>query len=141
MVELANIKLRNVLREKKSGTYGVSVGASPSLYPRKEYTLTISFGCAPSRVPEMVYAAFQQIDSMKQVMPTAEDIQKVQEIQRRRHETNLKKTSFWLGQLDSYEWYGENPEHILDYPKLVDGLKAGDIQEAAGQIFRCQELC
>ncbi len=67
MVELANIKLRNVLREEKSGTYGVSVSASPSLYPRKEYTLTISFGCDPARVPEMVHAAFQQIDSLKQV--------------------------------------------------------------------------
>ena len=135
MVELAGIKLRNVLREEKSGTYGVSVSASPSLYPRKEYTLTVSFGCDPARAAEMVHAAFQQIDSLKQTMPVHEDVQKVQEIQRRRHETNLKENQFWLGQLYSYYWYGENPEHILDYPKLVDGLKAEDIQEAARKYF------
>ncbi len=135
MVELASIKLRNVLREEKSGTYGVSVSGSPSLYPRKEYTLTVSFGCDPARLAEMVHAAFQQIDSLKQTIPTYEDIQKVQEIQRRRHETNLKENQFWLGQLYSYCWYGENPEHILDYPKLVDGLKAKDIQEAARKYF------
>jgi zinc protease len=83
----------------------------------------------------LVHAAFQTIDSMKLAMPSAEDVQKVQEIQRRRHETNLKENQFWLGQLYSYSWYGENPEHILDYPKLVDGLKAGDIQDAARKYF------
>jgi len=135
MMELAGIKLRNVLREEKSGTYGVGVNGSPSLYPRKEYKLTVSFGCDPARVSELVHAAFQTIDSMKLAMPSAEDVQKVQEIQTRRHETNLKENQFWLGQLYSYSWYGENPEHILDYPKLVDGLKAGDIQDAARKYF------
>ena len=135
MVELANIKLRNVLREEKSGTYGVSVNGSPSLYPRKEYSLSISFGCNPARVTEMVNAAFQQMDSLKQVPPTTEDVQKVQEIQRRQHEINLKENQYWLGRLYSYYWHGENIEHILDYPQFVNELKASDIQDAAKKYF------
>jgi zinc protease len=135
MVELANIKLRNVLREEKSGTYGVNVSGSPSLYPRKEYSLTVSFGCNPVRVTEMVNAAFQQIDSLKQLLPTTEDVQKVQEIQRRQHEIHLKENQYWLRELHSSYWHGGNPEHMLDYPKLVNGLKANDIQDAAKKYF------
>jgi zinc protease len=135
MVELANIKLRNVLREEKSGTYGVNVSGSPSLYPRKEYSLTVSFGCNPVRVTEMVNAAFQQIDSLKQVLPTTEDVQKVQEIQRRQHEIHLKENQFWIRELHSAYWHHGNPEHLLDYPKLVNGLKANDIQNAAKKYF------
>jgi zinc protease len=135
MVELASIKLRNVLREEKSGTYGVSVNGLPSLFPRQEYSLTISFGCSPARVTELVNAAFQQIDSLKQVLPTKEDVQKVQEIQRRQHETNLKENQFWLGQLRAYYWHGEDLEKILNYPKLVNGLQANDIQVAAKKYF------
>ncbi|HVN47966.1 MAG TPA: insulinase family protein, partial [Bacteroidota bacterium] len=135
MVELASIKLRNILREEKSGTYGVSVNASPSLFPRKEYSLTISFGCNPERVAELVSTAFQQIDSLKQVLPTAEDVQKVQEIQRRRREVDLKENQFWMNQLHASYWHHGNPENVLQYPALVNELKASDIQEAAKKYF------
>ena len=135
MVELASIKLRNVMREDKSGTYNVSVNGSSSLHPRKEYSLSISFGCNPARVTEMVNTAFQQIDSLKQILPTADDVQKVQEIQRRRYEVNQKENQFWLNQLSWYYTHSEHPEEILQHRQLIEELKASDIQEAAKKYF------
>jgi zinc protease len=86
-------------------------------------------------VAELVQTAFQQIDSMKLVPPTAEDVQKVQEIQRRRREVDLKENRFWLGQLNSVYWYNIDPTHILEYPTFVNNLKPTDIQEAAKKYF------
>ena len=135
MLEYLNIKLREVMREDKSGVYNVNASGSPSLHPRKEYSITISFGCSPDRIDELVAAAIQQIDSLKQKQPADDYITKVKEIQRRQYEVNLKENRYWLNSLHSYYVNGGNPNGILRYPLLVDGLTAAAIQHAAKKYF------
>jgi zinc protease len=133
LLEYLNIKLREVMREDKSGVYGVSASGSPSLHPRKEYGLTISFGCSPARVDELVAVALQQIDSLKNTKPGDDYVVKVKEIQRRQHEVNLKQNGWWLNSLRFSYVNGGDPKGILRYPGLVDSLSASAIQEAAGK--------
>ncbi len=135
MLEALNIKLREVLREDKGGTYGVRASGSPTLYPRQEYSIRISWGCNPDRVEELVNTAFVQIDSlhMKPLEPMY--IEKVRETQRRTHEVNLKQNGFWLSNLSAYYSNKEDPQMILNYPRLVDSLTAETIQKTAGKYF------
>ena len=63
--QLLDIRLREVLREDKSGTYGASVGASCSHIPYPHYQVTVSFGSAPERTDELSKAVFGVIDSIK----------------------------------------------------------------------------
>ena len=135
MLEALNIKLREVLREDKSGTYGVGVSGYPSLYPRQEYHISVQWGCDPNRVDELVNAALQQIDSAKLKPFDPVYIEKVRETQRRSYEVNMKQNGFWLNNLRSYYTNNENPEMILNYPKFVDNLNAVDIQNAAKKYF------
>jgi zinc protease len=135
MLEALNIKLREILREDKGGTYGVRASGSPSLYPRQEYSIRISWGCNPDRVEELVTTALLQIDSLKMKPLDPMYIEKVSEIQRRTHEVNLKQNSFWLNNLGAYYSNNEDPKMILNYPKLVDGLTTGALQEAAIKYF------
>ncbi|MCX6121068.1 MAG: insulinase family protein [Ignavibacteriales bacterium] len=135
MLEALNIKLREVLREDKGGTYGVGAGGSPSLYPRQEYNISVRWGCNPERVDELVKVALQQIDSAKLKPFDPLYIEKVRETQRRGYEVNLKQNGFWLNNLYSYYANNENPEMILNYPKLVENLNAAAIQNAAKKYF------
>ena len=135
MLDALDIKLREVLREDKGGTYGVRASGSPSLYPRQEYYITISWGCNPDRVDELVNAALQQIDSAKLKPFDPLYIEKVRETQRRAHEVNLKQNGFWLSNLYSYYANNEDPEMILNYPKLVENLNAAAIQNAVKKYF------
>jgi zinc protease len=135
MLEALNIKLREVLREDKGGTYGVGVSGSPVLYPRQEYQISIRWGCDPKRVDELVNAALQQIDSAKLKPFDPVYIEKVRETQRRGYEVNLKQNGFWLNNLRSYYMNNEDPEMILNYPKLVENLTAGAIQAAVKKYF------
>jgi zinc protease len=135
MLEALNIKLREVLREDKGGTYGVRTSGSPSLIPRKEYSITISWGCNPDRVDELVKEALMQLDSLKIKQLDSITIEKVREIQRRTHEVNLKQNGFWLNNLQFYYSNNEDPKMILNYPKMVDHLKAQTIQEAVNKYF------
>jgi zinc protease len=135
MLEALGIRLREVLREDKGGTYGVGVSGAPSLFPRQEYSITISWTCNPKRVEELTRAALLQIDSLKTKPLDTLYIEKVSEIQRRSFETNLKRNGFWLANLQAYYTHNENPEMILNYPKLIDRLNAAAIREAIKKYF------
>ena len=135
MLEALDIKLREVLREDKGGTYGVSASGSPSRFPRQEYDITLRWGCDPARVDELVRDAFLQIDTLRTQPISPVYVEKVQEIQRRSFEVNIKQNGFWLSNLRAYYTNDDNPEMIMNYPKLVDGLTAGLLEEAFKKYF------
>jgi zinc protease len=135
LIEMLNIRLREVLREEKSGTYGGRAQGSSVLYPRKEYGVSISWGCNPARAGELVKTVVGILDSLKMEKPAQEYIDKVKEIQRRNHEVNTKENRYWLSNLRFYYSHGEDPEEILSYGALVDKLSAAAMQEAAKKYF------
>ena len=135
MMSVMRIKLREVLREDMSGTYGARIGGSLSLYPRSAYRITVSFGCEPARVDELTEAIFQVIDSMQVFGPDSSYIDKVKETQRRSFETQLEQNRFWLSNLVAYAMREQNPEIILNYPELINTLDPRMVQEAAKTFF------
>ncbi len=135
LMELVNIKLREVIREEKSGTYGIRTYGSPSLYPRKEYTVSVSWGCNPTRVEELVKTVMEQLDSLKTVKSGQVYVDKVKEIQRRNQEVNLKENRFWLSNFRLYYANEESPEEMLGYSKLVENLTTDAMQQAAKKYF------
>lgn len=131
MTDLLRIKLREVLREEKSGTYGVEVQQSTSHFPKPVYEIHIEFGCAPERVQELVANVFQQIDSLRQFEAAPGYLAKITETQLREREVNLKENRFWLNSLNSYYLHGQKPEKLLDLSRNVAGLNTKKIKKAA----------
>jgi zinc protease len=125
-----DIKLREVIREDKSGTYGVSVSSALNHFPKQNYKVTISFGCDPDRTEELINAIFQVIDSLQTFGPEDIYITKVRETQLRSYETNLKENTFWIRALQNYYFAGQDPELILKYPELVSTLTSDKIKNA-----------
>ncbi len=135
MADVLRIKLRETMREDMSGTYGTSVSASSSLYPKEEYGISITWGCAPDRVDEMIATVFSVIDSLKTYPVDPVYITKVSETQRRAFETNLEQNQFWLSSLVNYSFRGQDPAMILEYPELIRTLDPEMIRDAAGKYF------
>ncbi|MBI1804163.1 MAG: insulinase family protein [Ignavibacteriae bacterium] len=129
------IKLREVLREEKGGTYGVGVSATFERDPLPQYEIGIGFGCAPERVDELTKLAFAVIDSVKRFGIDSSYVQKVKETQRRERETSLKQNRFWLSNLQFYYDMGEDPRRILNYERLVETLRPMHLQQAAQYFF------
>jgi zinc protease len=130
-VDVLQIRLRDRLREQLGGTYGVSVGADPTPYPRQRYAVSVGFGSAPDRVDELTRAAFAEIDSLKKYGPTKTDIEKVKEIEIRELERGLRENRSWLSLLTTYLQNGWDPRDILAYGEQVKKLEASDIRDAA----------
>jgi zinc protease len=114
MTSILETRLRKVIREDMSGTYGVSVSRTYDLLPEPNYSIGISFGSDPERVEELVAAVFDEIQALQAEGPSPEDLQAATEQERRTKETNLKENGWWATQLRfSYE-YGSDPRLLVD---------------------------
>ncbi|MFI5310630.1 MAG: M16 family metallopeptidase [Gemmatimonadales bacterium] len=137
--ELLDIRLREVLREDKSGTYGVSVSGSCRNIPYEHYEMSIDFGSAPERVDELVASVFSVIEEVKAGTVSDSNFAKIREIQVRSHETGLKQNGSWLSSMMDADEDGRDQRDYLRYPELVKALTKEKIRDAARAYLRQQQ--
>jgi len=138
MTDMLRIKLRERLREDKSGTYFVRASSSFPHYPEERYIITISFGCSPDRVDELTTEVFSQIDSLRQFAGSGKYesyLQKVREINLRSLETNLKENRWWLGQLEFYNLHQLDTHKMLEIEQRIKERNLNEIKRAAETCF------
>jgi zinc protease len=135
MASVLRIKLREVLREDKGGTYGVGVNAFISRIPGERYRIQITFGCDPERVEELIDEVYNQIDSLKAEVVEDLYLNKVKQSQLLQRQKNIKENSFWLNQLGNYYFYNEDPRNIFKFEPMVEALSVTDIQAQAQQFL------
>lgn len=131
MADVLRIRLRELVREEESGTYGVSVRVSTERIPRPSLRLTVGFGCDPDRVDELKASVYDEIRRLQTEGPDAEHVAKVQQQDRRAREVQLRENGFWLASLESSWFNGEDPLLILRFDELVDSLTPEAIRAAA----------
>ncbi len=131
LVKLVNIKLRESLREEKSGVYGVSCSPNIVHYPKGWLEMTIQFGCAPENVDMLVKAANDVVEEIKKKGSDEKNLTKVKEISLREREVGLKENQFWLGTLSSNYMNGENILDLLHYNDWVNSLQGEDFRSFA----------
>ncbi|HVT39863.1 MAG TPA: insulinase family protein [Gemmatimonadaceae bacterium] len=137
--ELLDIRLREVLREDKGGTYGVAVSASCNHIPYQRAAVQISFGSAPERVDELTTAVFAVIDSIKAGVVSDSNMTKVREIALRAHETALKENEAWLGAMADADEDGRDQRDFLRTADLVKHLTREQLRNAARAHLNTQQ--
>ena len=129
--EILNIRLRESIREDKSGTYGVGGRVSLTNMPRPTFTTMVQFGCNPDRSEELVQACIDVFDKLRKEPPTADEMKKAKELHRRNREIGLKENGYWLSSIEQYLKNGEDLALIMDFEKRLDALTADDVFNAA----------
>ena len=135
MTQALAIKLREDLREDKSGVYGIGVTGTPSKYPKEKYSLSISFGCAPDRAQELIDEVMRQVDTIttKGIEPIY--LAKVKETIKSELETNLKENNYWMSRLQEWAWEGTDPKSVLTGKQAIDAVTGADVLTAAKQYL------
>lgn len=131
MREVLDIRLREVLREDKGGTYGVQVGGTINAIPEPRYSLVVQFGSAPERLDELTQAAWAVIDSLRKANVTADELTKAREIQRRARETSMKQNSWWVGRMLGALQEGRPLDSFVGEEKLIEATTPATIRAAA----------
>jgi zinc protease len=135
--DVLSIKLREELREKRGGTYNVGVRGSTTGKPYNRYSFTVSFVCDPDRAADLLSAAKAEIDSVRSGEVTAEDVEKVQEQQRRSRETSMESNGFWVSALDqAFTSDSVEPLDILRYDNLVQSSTPETVSATANEYLQ-----
>jgi zinc protease len=124
-------KLREVLREDLSGTYGVSVSPNYTKIPTESYTFPIQFGCNPQRTQELVKVIFQEIENLKKNGPSEKQVSDVREQLIRDFETNMQQNGYLLSQIYLRYQFPEDLGKFFGLPEYYKTLNAKIIWEAA----------
>ncbi len=132
---LVGMRLRDILREQLGGTYGVSVNYGNTA-PQKGYgTMTVSFGSAPDRVELLQKAVLDEVTRLRTEGPSADDLQKVQEMERRELETSATQNPYWLGSLQTVHMLGWDAAGISRRLERTNALTVPILHETIRKYF------
>jgi zinc protease len=132
---LLGIRLRDILREELGGTYGVSVSYDNSL-PQPGYgSMVVQFGSDPANIEKLSGEVMKEVERLKTQGPSAEDVKRVQELERRDLETAMRQNSFWLGSLQTVHMLGWDPAGITRRQERIDKLTPALLHETFKKYF------
>lgn len=124
------MRLLDILREQMGGTYGVNVGYSDN-QPVKGYGLVqVVFGSAPDRVDQLVAAVLAEVARLKKEGPSADDVQKVKEIERRSMETAVRTNAYWVNSLQTVLTLGWDPLSVARRDARTASLDTANVAAA-----------
>ncbi len=129
--EVLEMRLLDRLREALGGTYSVSVSAQFSRTPRQEWQLVIGYGSAPEQAESMFAAVQQELDSLRRVPPSAAEVERVREQQRRELEVARKQNGYWLSTIRNRLENGDALGTIGTEEPMIAGLTAETLAAAA----------
>jgi zinc protease len=135
MVEVLNIKLTEVLREKLGLIYGGGVNGGIAKLPYGNYSLALGMPCGPENVDKVIAAAFAEIRTLQEKGPEASDLAKVKQNWLTNHRRALRENGYWMSYLQSAQMNGFAPETILDIEKRIGAVTAEQVQAAAKYYF------
>jgi len=137
--DLLNIKLRESIREDKSGSYGVGVDCNIEGYPKRFHRTQIGFGCEPERGEELADEVIAQIKKIQSEPISEDDIAKLKETARRERETNLRSNSWWLGKIEAVLVFTYQPLwYASDIEKAINWITVENIQAAANKYLNTE---
>ena len=132
---LLGIRLRDILREELGGTYGVSVSYDNSL-PQPGYgAMVVQFGSDPANIEKLTGEVVKEVERLKVEGPSAEDVKRVQELERRDLETAMKQNAFWMGSLQTVHMLGWDPASITRRQERIEKLTPGVLHEMFKKYF------
>ncbi len=136
LVEVLNIKIIDVLREKLTLIYGGGMGGGLARDPYGRYQLGMSLPCAPDNVDKVIAAAFGEIQKIQESGAEALDLAKVKQNWLTQYRQDLRENRYWLGKLQTAELYKTDPDAILEYENQVATITVNDVKAAAQRYLK-----
>ncbi|MES2321500.1 MAG: insulinase family protein [Pseudomonadota bacterium] len=136
MIDVLNIRITDILREKLALIYGGGMGGTINRVPTNNYSISASLPTGPANVDKVIAAAFAEIERLKTQGPDAGDLVKVKQNWLQRHQKSMRENGYWLARLQTSVLHGgSDPADILLYEKRVNAITADELKDAAKRYF------
>ena len=135
MKSILKVRLRELIREEKSGVYGIGVSASISRLYNNRSSAKIRFSCDPKRRNELISEVYKSIEKIKKEFVTDKELNIYRKKFQKSYEVNMKENYYWLSKmLDTYR-YNASLEDIFELPRLIAQISKEDVKKIANEIF------
>ncbi len=135
-----NLRYIEEVREKEGGSYGVSVMASSSHFPKQEKTLLLSFDAEPERSAHLKSILYSEIDKIVANGPTAADLDKVVKNLLKDREQNKLHNSYWMGALVEYYQDKINSDAPENFEKILAGVTIEEVKNFTNGFFKTADV-
>jgi len=133
---LLNEKLRENIRESRSGVYFIGAWAEVKPYPVPSYDLSIYMQCAPERVDELSDAVIATLDSIKAGQFDEKYANVVNMTRQKQAETSLKENRWWLNSIFD-QVYNSLPVNDLFIDREInENVTLKELQTTAKQFLK-----
>ena len=135
LLDVLNIKLIEILRERLSEAYTAAIYGQLVNTPYEHYSITLSVPCGPKNVDELIMASFDQIESMKKRGPKESDLNKVIEMRKRDFKKSSTENSFWWRRFANCLRTGVSISDMLELENEVSRITVQDLKATANKYF------
>ena len=135
MIEVMNIRIIDVLREKLGLIYGGSMSGSIERVPYQNYRIALSLPCGPDNAEKVITAAFAEVEKMRQQGATAEELAKVKLNWITNHRIAMRTNEQWLSYLQDATLYQTDPAEILTLEQRINSMTTDDIKQVANRYL------
>jgi zinc protease len=135
LMEIMNLRIIDVLRERLGLIYTGGIGGSLTRVPYQHYAITARLPTGPEKVDASIAALFAEIERMKAQGPDQADLDKYKKNWHLNHQRVLRENGYWQNQLQSALFNDTDPAYLLTVGEKVDALTLADVQKAAQRYF------
>lgn len=131
MVDILNIKVTDVLREKLGLIYGGGFNGNLTRFPTQSFFIEARVPCAPENVEKVVNALISEIDKLQTDGPEPADLAKVQENWKKDHQIRLRTNDYWVSLLQDSALLGDDPKRAFNFDERVRAITTEEIKVVA----------
>ena len=131
--QILDIVYTEKVREDEGGTYGVSSRGSIARYPENQTILQIVYDTDPAKMEYLNTIVHKELKDIAENGPREADFKKVKEFMNKKYSENIKENSYWLGVLNTYNFYSE--DNHTDYLNTLNAITAEDVKEFANKFL------
>ena len=134
--ELLTIKLVEILREEKSGVYGVGASGGMQDIPYERYNFDISFPSGPENVDSLIEAALAEVEKIKNGKIDVKDLDKVKESRIVKLKEDYKRNQYWATEITRSLLRNNKMESYEEIETRLKAVSKEDIQKVAGKYLK-----
>ena len=131
MLMVLNEKLRENIREERSGVYFVQAWSETNRYAKPHFTLQTYMACSPARVDELNLAILATIDSLKAGQFGEKYLTSTTTTLQKTYEENIRNNSYWANLIARNSQNGLPLTGFLDNEKYYAKIDKASIVKAA----------
>jgi zinc protease len=135
LIEVMNIKMIDILREKLSLIYSGGMSGTINRIPFGNYRISVNLPCAPENVDKVIAATFAEIEKIQKEGPQQADVDKVKQNWSKQYQIAMRTNYKWLASLKDSILYGTNPADLLAEEKIINAIQPEDIKATAKRYF------